>query len=112
MALSTHFLLPSSCADITLENRRSKRLALSELRDFHPISTVGQPPTMESGGPVQVAISPMRAAGWPPTRTVALPGGRIGPPTWGTGGVPGVTIGQVCMSPTRAAGWPQINTWG
>ncbi len=29
---------------------------------------------------------------------------RIDPPTWGTGGVPGVTIGHVCMSETRAAG--------
>jgi hypothetical protein len=28
----------------------------------------------------------------------------MGPPTWGTGGSPGVTIGQMCMSVTREAG--------
>jgi hypothetical protein len=28
----------------------------------------------------------------------------IGPPTWGMGGTPGVTIGQTCMSVMRAAG--------
>src|SRR6187399_904038 len=27
----------------------------------------------------------------------------MGPPTCGTGGTPGVTIGQTCMSPIRAA---------
>ncbi len=36
-----------------------------------------QPITIESGGPVQVAISPNRAAGRPPISTVGLPGGNI-----------------------------------
>src|SRR6516162_3672293 len=69
-----------------------------------PISTVGEPFTMTSGGPTQVHISVTRAAGCPPMRTVGHPGGRIGPPTCGTGGTPGVTIGQVCISPILAAG--------
>jgi hypothetical protein len=56
---------------------------------------------MRSGGPVQVAMSPTRAAGIPPMRTVGAPGGMIGPPTCGLGPS---DIGQVCMSPTRAAG--------
>ncbi len=30
----------------------------------------------------------------------------MGPPTCGTGGVAGVTIGHMCMSATRAAGIP------
>src|SRR5262245_22637539 len=71
---------------------------------FLPIRTVGEPIAIVSGGPTQTALSPTRAAGWPPMRTVTPPGGRTGPPTCGTGGVPGVTIGQVCISPTRAAG--------
>src|SRR5262245_52740993 len=49
-------------------------------------------------------MSPRRAAGTKPISTVGQPGGKIGPPTWGTGGVPGVAMGQVCKSPTRAAG--------
>ena len=53
--------------------------------------------------PAQVAMSVARAAGIPPMSTVGQPGGRIGPPTWGT--TP-VTIGQTCMSVTRAAGIP------
>jgi hypothetical protein len=53
----------------------------------------------------------MRAAGMLPISTVALPL-VIGPPTWGTGGTPGVTIGQTCMSPRRAAGIPPIKTVG
>jgi hypothetical protein len=76
-----------------------------------PIKTVGQPDRIVSGGPVQVAMSPMRAAGMLPISTVALPN-VIGPPTWGTGGVLGVTIGHTCMSPMRAAGWPPIITVG
>lgn len=56
-----------------------------------------------SGGPTQVHVSLTRAAGIMPIRTVGAPL-IIGPPTWGTGGVPGVTIGQVCMSDMRAAG--------
>lgn len=55
---------------------------------------------------MQVHMSPTLDAGMPAISTVGQPGGRIGPPTCGTGGVPGVTIGQVCISPTRAAGWP------
>jgi hypothetical protein len=66
-----------------------------------PINTVAEPMAMESGGPVQVAISPTLAAGIPPMSTVGSPGGKIGPPTWGT--VP-VTIGQTCISVILAAG--------
>jgi len=62
-----------------------------------------QPWVIVSGGPVQVAISPKRAAGAPPINTVGLPT-VIGPPTWGGGGTPGFSIGQTCISPTRAAG--------
>jgi hypothetical protein len=72
-----------------------------------PINTVGDPGgAIASGGPTQVAISPTRAAGMPPMSTVGHPGGKIGPPTCGIGGTPGVTIGQVCMSEARAAGFP------
>ena len=69
-----------------------------------PIITFVEPMTIESGGPTQVHMEPTVAAGIPPISTVGTPGGRIGPPTCGTGGVPGVTIGQTCRSPTRAAG--------
>jgi hypothetical protein len=63
--------------------------------------TVGEPGMRTSGGPVQVAMSVARAAGKLPIKTVTPPGGKIGPPTWGTGPV---VIGQVCISLTRAAG--------
>ena len=33
-------------------------------------------------------------------------GGNTGPPTCGTGGTAGVTMGQTCMSPTLAQGFP------
>ena len=66
-----------------------------------PIMTVADPFMMVSGGPAQVSMSPMVAAGKPPIRTVVVPGGRIGPPTWGTSPV---TIGQTCISVIRAAG--------
>src|SRR5688500_1956213 len=56
---------------------------------------------MTAGGPTHVHMSPTRAAGIPPIRTVGAPGGMIGPPTCGFGPS---NIGQVCMSPTRAAG--------
>jgi hypothetical protein len=69
-----------------------------------PIKTVGEPIAIVSGGPTHVHISVARAAGWPLINTVGQPGGRMGPPTCGIGGTPGVTIGQVCMSPTLAAG--------
>ena len=59
-----------------------------------------------SVGPTHSALSVTRAAGRLPMRILVEHVGRIGPPTWGTGGVPGVTIGQVCMSVTRAAGLP------
>src|SRR5690554_2797870 len=68
------------------------------------IITVDEPLTIESGGPTQVHMSPTLAAGIPPINTVGGPEGRMGPPTWGTGGVAGDCIGQVCMSVTRAAG--------
>jgi hypothetical protein len=67
-----------------------------------PISTVADPCTMLSGGPTQTAMSPKQAAGIPPMSTVGAPGGRIGPPTCGTGS--GFTIGQTCISVIRAAG--------
>lgn len=69
-----------------------------------PIKTVEDPSAMLSGGPTHRHISVARAAGWPPISTVGHPGGKMGPPTCGTGGVPGVTIGHVCMSPILAAG--------
>jgi hypothetical protein len=64
------------------------------------ISTVDDPIMILSGGPVQIQRSPARAAGKPPIRTVGLPGGRTGPPTWGT--TP-VTMGHTCISVIRAA---------
>src|SRR6516225_8296709 len=69
-----------------------------------PIITVKEPLAITSGGPTHVHLSVTRAAGWPPMITVGHPGGKIGPPTCGTGGVPGVIMGHVCISPTRAAG--------
>jgi hypothetical protein len=56
-------------------------------------------------------MSPILADGWPPIRTVTPPGGNIGPPTWGTGGVAGLAIGQTCMSPTLAAGCDISAPW-
>src|SRR6185436_6203080 len=66
-----------------------------------PISTVDEPLAIVSGGPTHVHMLPTVAAGRPPIRTVGTPGGRIGPPTCGTGPV---VIGHVCMSVMRAAG--------
>src|SRR5712691_9102119 len=66
-----------------------------------PMRTVGEPMRMTSGGPTQVSMSVIRAAGRPPIRTVGSHGGRMGPPTCGT--TP-VTMGQTCMSVMRAAG--------
>ena len=68
-----------------------------------PIITVAEPLMMVSGGPTQVAISPITAAGSFPINTVGTPGPIIGPPTCGTGGTPGVCIGQVCISVILAA---------
>src|SRR5579859_3308257 len=78
----------------------------------HEIMTVGQPITIVEGGPTHTHISPTRAAGIPAINTSGLPGPIIGPPTWGIGGTPGVTIGQTCMSVRRAAGIPPIRTVG
>jgi len=69
-----------------------------------PMKTPDDPLTIVSGGPVQTHISPRRAAGSFPTRTVGSHAGRIGPPTCGTG--PGLTAGHTCMSPIRAPGIP------
>jgi hypothetical protein len=66
-----------------------------------PIKTVADPFTMTSMGPTQMHLSPILAAGMPEIMTVGQHGGIIGPPTWGT--TP-VTIGQVCMSVIRDAG--------
>ena len=57
-----------------------------------------------SGGPTHVHISPSTAAGLFSMSTVGTPGPVTGPPTWGTGGVPGLSIGHVCMLPIVAAG--------
>jgi hypothetical protein len=57
------------------------------------IKTENDPKAIVSGGPTQVHMSPTRAAGIKPIDTVTLPM-MIGPPTCGTGGVPGVAIGQ------------------
>jgi len=50
---------------------------------FPPIKTFVEPITIVSGGPAQVQISPMQAAGDPPINTVGEPGATIGPPTCG-----------------------------
>src|SRR5665213_4197290 len=68
-----------------------------------PIITVVEPMTIESGGPTHTHISPTTDAGMFPIKTVGAPGPVTGPPTCGTGGSPGVTIGQTCMSVRRAA---------
>ena len=68
-----------------------------------PMITVIEPIAIVSGGPTQMAISPMRAAGMNPIITVGHPT-TIGPPTCGMGGVPGVTMGHVCISLILAAG--------
>jgi len=52
--------------------------------------TVAEPLTMAAGGPTHRAVSPITAAGRPPMSTVGAPGPDRGPPTWGTGGWPGV----------------------
>lgn len=70
---------------------------------FEQIKTVAEPLMMLSGGPTQVHMEPRVAEGMPPMSTVGPPGDVMGPPTWGMGGTPGVTIGQTCMSVTRAA---------
>ena len=46
-----------------------------------PMRTVKLPSAMVSGGPTQYTISPTRAAGRPPISTVRAPGAVIGPPT-------------------------------
>jgi hypothetical protein len=66
--------------------------------------TVVEPMMMESGGPVQMSMSPTQAAGSPPMMTVGQPGGMMATPTCGTGTGAGVCIGQMCISLTRAAG--------
>jgi len=58
---------------------------------------------MTSGGPTQTALSLTRAAGKPPISTMGQHGGKIGPPTCGTGPF---AAGQACMSFKRAAGCP------
>lgn len=56
---------------------------------------------------MQVHESPTLAAGKPSINT-ARKSPNTGPPTWGTGGVPGVTFGHICSSPIRAAGLPKL----
>src|SRR5437762_14362595 len=48
-----------------------------------PTRTLNWPVTITSGGPTQIAISPMRDCGIIPVSTVNEPW-TIGPPTWGT----------------------------
>ena len=72
------------------------------------IITVADPLTIESGGPAQIALSPITAAGKEPIKTVGVPGPTIGPPTCGTGDKPAVTIGQLCISVNLAAGFPIV----
>ena len=86
-------------------------MVLSPIRaaGIPPKVTVVDPTMMLSGGPTQVQVSPTTEAGVPPMRTVGQPGPTIGPPTWGMGGVPGVTIGHTCISVSRAAGCPIRN---
>jgi hypothetical protein len=64
-----------------------------------PIKTVGDPISIAFGGHLQVALSPTRAAGMPPIKTLVQPV-EIGPPSCGIGDC----IKQVCKSPIRAAG--------
>ena len=71
-----------------------------------PTRTVNAPCTIMSIGPTQIAMSVIRACGIMQVSTVGMHGGMIGPPTCGTSPV---TIGQVCMSVTLAAGWPMIS---
>lgn len=59
------------------------------------------PVTITSGGPAQVHMFETVAAGKFKIKTFGTPGGKIGPPTWGSGPV---NIGQMCISVTRAAG--------
>ena len=66
-----------------------------------PMRTLLDPFTIMSGGPTHVHISPIRAAGIPEMITVGQHAGIIGPPTCGTSAV---TIGHVCISEIRAAG--------
>ena len=72
---------------------------------MYPIITVVDPCAIKSGGPTHVQRVESVAAGMPPIMTVVFAGGKIGPPTWGIGGVPGVAKGHVCKSPERAAGF-------
>jgi hypothetical protein len=55
---------------------------------------------MVSGGPTQIALSPITAAGNFDINTVQQPGPMIGPPTCGIGPV---IIGQTCKSKILAA---------
>src|SRR6187549_3487408 len=71
-----------------------------------PISTIVEPFAIRSGGPTHTAMSVARAAGKLPMSTVGHPGPLTGPPTCGTGGAPGVTMGHTCMSLSLAAGCP------
>ena len=48
---------------------------------FPPISTVAEPFMIESGGPTQIAESPIMAAGKNAISTVGEPGPMIGHPT-------------------------------
>lgn len=72
-------------------------------------STVKEPSAIESGGPTQRHMLPTVAAGSEAMSTVGAPGERMGPPTCGMGGTPGVTMGQTCMSVRRAAGLDKMD---
>lgn len=73
-------------------------------------STVADPLMMVAGGPTHCEMSDTMACGISPVITFGEQGPIMGPPTWGIGGVPGVTIGHIVMSLKRAAGCPNFQT--
>jgi hypothetical protein len=75
--------------------------------------TLNDPITTGAGGPTHRKLSPTVDAGNFPIRTVGTPGPMLFIPTWGIGGVPGVTMGHRCISdPIRIAGTLLISTVG
>jgi len=71
--------------------------------------TVGQPATIEFGGPLSTMVLPIVAAGIPPISTVGTPG-EATPPTWGT--TPVVSGHGLKSERARQAGIPPISTVG
>jgi hypothetical protein len=75
-----------------------------------PMKMVGLPKTTVAGGPAHKNISPSTIAGTPLTSTVNAPMGTAPIPTWGRGGVAGVTIGHRCIDSPCAAAIPLKKT--